>query len=76
MPDNRPCGGCERGSPYDGPFDAGRQCYVCWLHHSAPAYRVAWDAPALLGKLPRCPYLWKRARDEKGVIRKRRCESG
>ncbi len=37
-PDGRPCGGCERGAPFDGPYDISRQCRICWLYHNDPEY--------------------------------------
>ena len=40
---SRPCGGCERGAPFDGPYDIKRQCRLCWLYHNSPAYRAHWD---------------------------------
>jgi hypothetical protein len=31
-----PCGLCQRGAPYDGPFDPERQCRLCWLYTHNP----------------------------------------
>jgi hypothetical protein len=46
-PDGRPCGGCERGAPFDGPYDISRQCRLCWLFHNNADYRKLWggDGP-------------------------------
>jgi serine/threonine protein kinase len=41
--DSRPCGGCERGAPFDGPYDVKRQCRICWLYHNDAGYRKLWD---------------------------------
>ena len=39
-----PCGGCNRGAPYDGAYDVMRQCRLCWLHANVESYRALWDA--------------------------------
>jgi len=33
------CKGCERGAPFDGPYDITRQCRLCWLFHNNEHYR-------------------------------------
>jgi hypothetical protein len=31
-----PCGLCNRGAPFDGPFDPDRHCRDCWYYHNNP----------------------------------------
>lgn len=38
-----PCGGCNRGAPYEGGYDVARQCRYCWLYHNDPRYRALFD---------------------------------
>lgn len=39
---NPACGRCERGAPFDGPYDVTRQCRACWLIHNDSAYQKLW----------------------------------
>jgi hypothetical protein len=47
-PDTRPCGGCERGAPFDGPYDIKRQCRICWLYHNSISSRKVWGGSGQL----------------------------
>lgn len=38
-----PCGHCNRGEPFDGPYDVQTQCRMCWLYHNDFSYRAHWD---------------------------------
>jgi hypothetical protein len=42
-----PCGGCNRGAPYDSPYDMDRQCRLCWLYANDADYRALWDGTAV-----------------------------
>lgn len=50
-------------------------CRLCQLHRDSPEYRRLFDE---LGtrEQPRCKHMWKRVRDEKGEIKKLKCEAG
>jgi ADP-heptose:LPS heptosyltransferase len=68
----RPCT-CDRippdGQPYTTDF-----CRLCYLYHTNPDYNRLWGGGGVNGvKVERCPYLWKRVRDENGEIQKREC---
>src|SRR5215472_5966073 len=44
---NATCGGCNRGAPFDGPYDASQQCRLCWLYHNDPGYRKLWGGESV-----------------------------
>jgi hypothetical protein len=78
----RPCGHADAllpptGSPWDG-----KSCRVCWLYVNDLAYKVLYDREAdndirsLAAKVPRCPHLYRRVRNEDGSVRKRWCSTG
>lgn len=39
----RPCGGCERGSPFEGLYNPKTQCRICYLYYNSPDYKAYWD---------------------------------
>ena len=38
-----PCGGCQRGAPYDGLYRVADQCRLCWLYANDASYKALWD---------------------------------
>lgn len=64
----RPCF-CDRLPPAGEDYSTA-YCKLCWQWHNSPGHRAYWQDS------PRCPHLWKRARDEKGLVLTRKCEPG
>lgn len=52
MVEIRPCGGCEFGAPFDGPYKGrGVQCTACWLWHKDPEHcKKIWGKEVLKAK--------------------------
>jgi ADP-heptose:LPS heptosyltransferase len=64
------------------PYQTADRCELCRQYCTDPLYRAAWDQAEAEAagqpvprpvRLPRCPHLWKRVRDEQGRVVQKVC---